>query len=256
MDKINTFSKNDWEYKTQLFLENWSPDLRQLAIPYEGITFTMDDQRFIHNLESFDENFPIEWLIERIETLCKSFKGVSYFFVRIGSRFPNFASNHSPHDFLSSLRGNRDVIFDLCEMIDHKYCASLYISPWFIIPRWTQFRCVIWNSKLVGITQMSHVPFQRIIKDARVIETEINQFFNKQVFNVLHVKDCIIDIIAMPEDNLIYNKYNITILTIHPFSRDVDPYLFNWDSAFASRGEFRYVQTPIKVLSGLEQIFE
>lgn len=227
------------------FIQNWPGPLLALSIPHYQMPLPPPVRRaLIHTAEKlFDGRNPPEWVKTDLQQFSAALKGpISHFgsvFPRLGSRSPKDCGLslkcNTPGEVVKALLNSERVWEDLQnDEVLHRR-SFLFLRKWVHIYEDSEFRCLIRDRKIVGISQYFYnepkALLQTGVKD-RV--TVLKNFLMTQLIPKLHLDSAVVDIYTE-------NPLTVKFLEINPLDSRTDPCLFSWDEEFNET--FRYLDS-------------
>ena len=178
--------------------------------------------------------------MHHLDTLMNEFSAGC--FVRLGSRSPKDAG-----EILKPLHSAREVLmlFDRSDRINqdvtwcflYEYAPVFWVRPWRNIPPWQEFRCIVKNGDLYGISQyhtQSFPSFIEINAQAKQIGNNLRNYMNERVIPFSIHKDFVCDVL--------YSNSSPMIIDYNPLTSGTGLGLFSARFCEPSFPEFRYVE--------------
>lgn len=237
------------------FIENWPNELykytfNQVDIPLES----MDEVKALgSNMGEFGEAFgdrpqDIRDLKKRISWYFSTNKHIRRrgAFVKLGSRSPKDSlygmnATFKVKSAVEALRIFNDcserMYLDLQQAIYYNYLPHIFLREYKIIPLWSEFRCFIKDSELLGISQYNYTDLH--IRDPlywKFAKEKILEFFYKKIRPHLPLETIIMDVFYI--NYLDKGPNELLLIEFNPYLNLTDPCLFSWEEGI--KNEFRY----------------
>jgi len=236
------------------YIENWAADLYQMSIP-QVILPLPDEQAMALEACLWRWGWtpgagcspPLVSLLARLEDALHGFPGGA--FVRLGSRSGKdsaYAQSHGlrVENAWEAVRGltegSEREAFDLQLARRFSYSPHLIVRAWLDIPAWTEFRCLMRQRQLIGISQydgtrLGHRP--EISAHAGIIQAAIHSFFSAFVAAV-HLDDVVFDVFVEGLGG--QGPATVRLLELNPFFPKTDACLFDWARPWEFDGSLRF----------------
>lgn len=245
-------------------LENWPAALRALSMP--GIQLELspaehqamltayalrDDPESADSDQAASTRIPLALLRVRLDDAIARLGGVA--FVKLGSRSPKDSWWGLRHGF-ACYRGTGALrlLLDSTERIADDLggakaagmMPSLWVREWVSIPRWAEFRCLIEQRRLIGISQYDYLAGElaELIGNTEQIRKAVTNFTAKAI-SALHVDSAVVDIAF--RDGALDKPL---LVETNPFDHYTDPCLFEDDNPILGKAiadtampSFRYL---------------
>jgi hypothetical protein len=230
---------------TSYYIENLPESLQKTFVPHERIPLSPGMMRAfsfklgIPGVERDRETGPehialasrIQAGLDAVE--CKAF-------IRLGSRSPKDAlwkqlPCAKARDALDMLSFSKRIFDDVHWACLYDYPVSLFIRPWLNIREWQEFRCIIKNGNLYGISQyrVEERPFYQEIQSAhREIANAICDFVTLHVLPHAEHADYVCDVL--------YEKDAVRIVDYNPLVSSTGLSFFDPRFPVPRSPEFRF----------------
>ncbi len=242
---------NYWDLCRPTYLENWPAELARLSIAQVDIPLNYNEalllgKNIVELYELFDAHrYRLDLpgpnllaLIGRLDEAILRFPDGG--FVRLGSRSPK-------DSWLAHRRGMRcsagreawalltdcseRIAEDLLLAFSQRYDPHLWVRQWLDIPEWLEFRCLVQDRELVGISQYQYhgrPVFPEIVQNRDAIVWAIQTWFESQFLHATHLDSVVCDVFCKLHQHGNSNLWEVKLLEINPFFQMTDPCLFDW----------------------------
>jgi hypothetical protein len=256
---------NFFEYCRATFVENWTPVLRAMTIPYSvkqmtrhqmialgSIIVEMDDlftgyygELPDHLSEYSDRVLCISNMIEE-QWNAYEVSGAEARFVRLGSRSPKDSYDgfkkryrcECPGDAMTLLKNSERIGEDLASALMHDYLSSFVIRPWVKIVDGSEARCFVRDGVCCGVSEYNYRAVKQGFSTARqaiqrdpsigTMYEESYHIIAEAASRAAGIADLVIDIGCVEQGDGSY--YTPLVIEINPLSFTTDPCLFSWDN--------------------------
>lgn len=261
-------SENYWEHVFPTYIENWPKELYNLSIPQVNVPLGMPKAflKCLERVQNGEDLTKLEWsylhaLEHKIEKAGKVF--LDGFFIRLGSRSPKdswvgidqgFKCTNGRWAMTLLLDSMERIWEDVSLAIKHDYKPQIWLRQWIDIPEWAEFRCLMRDKELIGISQYNYLNgqcFDEVADNADSLQSAIEQFFTGSFLPVIHLASVIFDVWVERHDN----DWRVKLLEINPFGPWTDPCLFSWENSEDFDGTLRYVKESFPY-TNLDSIME
>jgi hypothetical protein len=269
---------NYFDLVSPTYIENWPSQMYSLSIAGRGIRMTTEQvvalgQTNVEYGESFGlavdsiASVPaitrnrvkiLEGLEEQIDLVAYEFPTA---FVRLGSRSPKDAwSFHKTRgkvfDGEQAIKLLTDcserVSDDLLLALQNAYDPWIWLRQWVEIEPWSEFRCLIKDRHLVGISQYDYrTHHDQVDRHAESFAHWIRQWIEQTFMPVSHLDSVVADVYVRMRSHKselgpIEREFQVKLLEINPYCAMTDPCLFDWkndpDRTFRWRGADKSVK--------------
>lgn len=162
-------------------------------------------------------------------------------FVRLGSRSPKDAYDSPPRlvkakEVFSLFAASERIQEDVHWCYLYSYLPVFFIRPWLAIEPWREFRCIISEGRLIGISQyfvIDRPEFTAIADNSKKIAFELSSFIQRKVIpHALH---------ASFVCDVLYDAAGCLIIDYNPLARATGLGLFAKEDGLSVFPEFRFL---------------
>lgn len=227
----------------QTYIEAWPRELRQISIPSHGVRLTLEEAEALgrSQMELWEtwtqepsEAMPnIDSIKDKLE---RAFELVDTpGFVKVGGRAPKdtMAFNQT-WGRVRDVRQAVAMLLDISERVNddlhlcvgNGYRPWIWIREWMEINPWEEFRCLVSDRRVQGISQYWYDKYcERIELHANELKRVITAFLDYEVCPNLHLDQAVVDLIVKSEDG----RWKITLLEVNPYDSSLtNPCLLTW----------------------------
>lgn len=241
MYKMNGFL----EEVTSYYLENLPEPLLGLFIPQERIALNSEEMHAFASRMGTpkarrrpDTGALLISMGARIAEALRSVENKA--FIRLGSCSPKDTICHclpcsNVPDFFDIMFFSARVLQDVHWAFLYDYPVSLYVRPWMTIDKWQEFRCIVRQGRVHGISQYyvyNNPHYSEIENNPYEISQEIYEFLGMHVLEHSRHSDYVCDVI--------YNKGNIRLVDYNPMSQLTGMCYFSPYFSTPKEPEFRF----------------
>ena len=236
--------------------EQWPDGLRRWIEPVDEVALTATDLMaigqytpgFLAHFE-FDTQGALELdpdTIDQIDLLFSEPNPANGYFVRLG--ICSFKAEgpmvpvRSRDDLLRiMLRPNPRVAGFLRVMLTEDMHATLFFRPWLPLLPWGQFKVIILNGRVAGVTQSdAGRVFPEIIQQEAAVKSAIKQLLHK-IFPDLHLENVVLELGISETDG----SLDAHLIELNPAIRRTEVGLFDLAEKSSLDGSFRFRRASV-----------
>ena len=230
--------------------ERWPDGLRRWIEPLDEVPLTQNDLMAIGQytpgfLAYFDidpsERFEIE--DETYELIDTQMGGsqLDRFFVRLGMCSFKTEGPMTPvassNDLMRQiLRPNPRLARVLILMVEEHQTATLFFRPWLPLLPWGNFRIIVLDGRLAGVSQsdIQHV-YPEIAQNEAAVRQAIESIL-QEIWRDLHLSSVVLEVGLLQTEKGLEAR----LIELNPAIHRTDIGLFDWEDARSFDGSFRF----------------
>lgn len=241
MANVQNYWQGYFKNVSYSWMENWYDDLKELTIHSTYFKLTKEECNELLKLVDGDANpETLKLFIDKLRDYFREFKG-NRVFVRLGSRSPkdNETEIREPKDILQAFSDSERILEDLMLCLNIGYLPYLFIREWVDMPRSREFRCIVKEGKLRGITQYFYREKYYYLNDGKTrakIRIQADKLL-KRIIKKFPYRNFVFDILYRGEEQL------PLLIEINPYSNWTDSCLFDWAIDKFDKYQFKWLQS-------------
>lgn len=116
---------------------------------------------------------------------------------------------------------------------------DLYATAWREMLPWSEFRLVIRESRVVGVSQYHHRAVHPALRDRAEAVASSLSCFGRRLIDALHMQTVVADVFVEPQDD---GSFVSWLIELNPFIQRTDPCLFTWRDGGDFDGTIRFLK--------------
>jgi len=240
------------------FLESWPDKLAALSISHVRVQLNVEEAKtlawapclLLDRVTTLDPVW-LQTLAARLRPPIDQFSDGA--FIRLGSASPkdsplfrrNRGRARQPVMAIKLLQTSERMRADIARCLELEYLPSVFVRQWLPLLTWQEFRCFMYDRRLVGISQLDCVNYgahPELLRAANQVEEAIREFFLR--FQACcHLDRVVFDVFVVPDSETeTEGRCHARLTEINPWGPATDACLFRWGVSGDFDGSFRYLK--------------